>query len=189
MFKPWIGPEYEITRLLILGESAYSWSEDGEPQHPSPQHSKDTVEDSIDSFPDCTRFFAMISRALANEESPTQNRLQFVWNRVAFTNYISETVGVGARVRPTLTMWADAQRDFLADVSKLKPYPKRLIVLGKTLWSRMPNTQVFITDDVQGYRWDEHVMMCNALYHPAAGLSWRQLASVIHFTYEEEFRA
>ena len=29
MFKPWKGPQYETTRLLLLGESAYSWKEDG----------------------------------------------------------------------------------------------------------------------------------------------------------------
>lgn len=187
MFQPWIGREYDSTRLLILGESAYSWWEADELRHPSPQHSKITVGWAIDKFPNCGRFFAMVSRALADEENPTRDRLQFVWDRAAFTNYVSGTVGDGSRTRPTPTMWADAKRDFLPEVSKLAP--KRVIVLGTTMWGEMPETDIYITDDVQGYRLGGgEIMMCCAVNHPAGGLSWRKLASVIHFTYERELR-
>jgi hypothetical protein len=191
MFQPWKGREYDSTRLLILGESTYSWLEADERRHPSPQHSIETVRWAIDNFPNCGRFFAMVSRALANEENPTKDRLQYVWDRVAFTNYVSVTVSVtvedGPRTRPTPVMWADAKRDFLPEVSKLAP--KRVIVLGTTMWGEMPEADIYITDDVQGYRLgDGEIMMCCAVNHPAGGLSWRKLASVVHFTYEREFR-
>jgi hypothetical protein len=54
------------------------------------------------------------------------------------------------------------------------------------MWSNMPDTDIFITDDVQGYHVGGDVMMCWATNHPSGGLSWRQLAAVIHFTYERE---
>ncbi len=130
----------------------------------------------------------MVSRALANEETPTKDRLQFVWDRAAFTNYVSVTVGDGSRTRPIPAMWADAKRDFPAQVSKLAP--RRLIVLGITMWAMMPEADIYITDDVQGYRLNGgEIMMYCAVSHPAGRLSWRKLASVIHFTYEAQFRA
>jgi hypothetical protein len=191
MFQPWIGREYDGTRLLILGESAYSWWEADELQHPSPQYSIESVKWAIVNFPNCGRFFSMVSRALANEENPTKDSLQFVWDRAAFTNYVSVTVGDGSRTRPTPAMWADAKRDFLPQISKLlSPRPRRMIVLGTTMWAMMPDADIYITDEVQGYRLDDgEMMMCCAVNHPAGGLSWRKLASVIHFTYEREFRS
>jgi hypothetical protein len=113
----------------------------------------------------------MASRALANEESPTRDRLRSVWNRVAFTNYISDTVGDGAGTRPTPAMWEAAKQEFLPQLSKLHPNPKRLIVLGKDMWNAMPDTEIHITDDVQGYRLGDHVIICCALFHPARGLA------------------
>jgi hypothetical protein len=83
-------------------------------------------------------------------------------------------------------MWNDAKSDFLPAISKLKP--RRVIVLGTTMWGNMPEAHVYITDDVQGYRIDDEIMICCAVNHPAGGLSWRKLASVIHFTYERELR-
>jgi hypothetical protein len=44
MFEPWKGSKYENTRLLILGESAYSWWEADELQHPSSASIKNGVE-------------------------------------------------------------------------------------------------------------------------------------------------
>jgi hypothetical protein len=186
MYEPWVGLAYDRTRLLILGESAYSWWEDDEIHDPSPQHSTEMVRWAIDAFPNCGRFFVMVSRALANEQNPTREHLEFVWQRVAFTNYISVPVGSGSRIRPSGTMWADAERDFLLEIPKLRP--RRIIVLGMTMWAQMPDTQVYVTDVVQGYGLGDEVTMCRALNHPAGGLSWRELASAIHFTYETELR-
>lgn len=189
MYQPWIGQRYEVTRLMILGESAYSWWEADEQRHPSAQHSSEMVQWTIDNFPNCGQFLALVSRALANEERPTKDRLQSVWDRVAFTNYVSTTVGDGPRTRPTPEMWALAKAEFLSDLAmKLKPIPKRLVVLGKTMWSQMPDAPIFMSDDVQGYSLVDGVVMCWAVDHPAHSLSWQKLASLIHFTYEAELR-
>jgi hypothetical protein len=190
MFKPWIGSEYAATRLLILGESAYSWWEDDQLRHPSLSHSVECVRWAIHDFPNCGRFFGMVSRALAATENPDGNRLEAVWGRVAFTNYVSVTVGDGSRIPPASEMWKTAKREFLPGISNLfNPTPRRVVILGKTMWSKMPETDVFITDDVQGYTLADGVMMCWATCHPAGGLSWRELANIIHFTYERHLRA
>ena len=191
MFQPWIGSKYGKTRLLILGESAYSWFEDNEWQHPPLDHAIGSVGWAINNFPASGRFFAMVSRALANEESPTKDRLEAVWARVAFTNYISMTVGCGPRVRPTTEMWEEAKDSFLSDLTdqkKFPEYPRRVVVLGKTMWGKMPESHIYITDEVQGYRLAGDVVMCQAMDHPAGGLSWRKLASVLYFTYEQELK-
>lgn len=185
MFQPWVGREYDRTRLVILGESAYSWWVGDELRHPSPQHSIESVQWAIENFPNCGRFFGMMARALANAENPKKDHLQFVWDRVAFTNYVSGTIADSARTRPTRAMWADARRDFLPQLSKLAP--RRVIVLGTTMWAMMPEADIYIADDVQSYRLDSsEIVMCCAVNDPAGGLSWRKLASVIHFTYERE---
>jgi hypothetical protein len=67
--------------------------------------------------------------------------------------------------------------------------PKRLIVLGKDLWRKMPSTDRFVSEELQGYRLFDEMAMCFAVNSPSGGLSWRKLASVIYFTYEEELRA
>jgi hypothetical protein len=127
----------------------------------------------------------MVSRGLANEQNPTRDRLKFVWDRAAFTNYVSLTVGDGPRTRPKPAMWADAKRDFLPAVSKLAP--KGVFALGTKMWGMMPDADIYITDDVQGYRLGGgEIMMCCAMSHPAGGSSWRKLASATHFTYQLE---
>ncbi|HEV2303860.1 MAG TPA: hypothetical protein VGR91_20030 [Stellaceae bacterium] len=191
MFKPWIGQEYDTTRLLLLGESAYSWWEADEQRHPSPEHSIDMVEWAVDNFPHCGRFFAMLCRALANQQEPNKERLRSVWDRVGFTNYVSTTVLEGTRARPSPAQWREANKSFLPDLSEFfKVLPRRIIVLGKTMWGNMPDdTEVYPADDVQGYRVADNIVMCHAVDHPAGGLSWRRLAGVIHFTYQRELRA
>jgi hypothetical protein len=53
--KPWIGKEYVITQLLILGESAYSWVENGEIQHPTEGHEIGSVKWTIENFDQAAR--------------------------------------------------------------------------------------------------------------------------------------
>ena len=85
-------------------------------------------------------------------------------------------------------MWATAHKEFLPHLSNLEPTPKRVIVLGKRLWSAMPPTDSFVSEDLQGYRVADEMVMCLAVNHPAGGLSRRKLASVIYFTYQHELR-
>jgi len=70
MSEPWKGRHYEQHQLLLLGESAYSWMEDGEVTHPSPRHAVELVEEAIGEFP-TNPFMTKLSRALAAEEWPS----------------------------------------------------------------------------------------------------------------------
>ena len=131
----------------------------------------------------------MVSRGLANDRDPSEERLKYVWDRVAFTNYIAKSVGGGARISPTPKMWEDAKRDFPALLASFNPSPRRIIVLGTTMWDNMPPADIVFSDEVQGYRIaNGEVAVCWALNHPSHGLSWRQLSAAIHFTYERELQ-
>ena len=116
MYEPWIGTNYCDTGLLVLGESAYSWWEEDELRHPTPDHSLRAVTEVIANFDEATRFFKLITRALANEEQPSEGRVKSVWNRVAFSNYVDGTIGQGPRTRPSEEMWAAAKERFLKDL-------------------------------------------------------------------------
>jgi hypothetical protein len=180
----WRGNNYVETRLLLLGESAYSWIEGGEIIHPSERHAVELVEEVIERFPS-NRFMNSLSRALASEECPAKECLERVWARVAFTNYVSGTVGIGARIEPSAEMWQAARATFPDLLNALRP--KNIIVLGKRMWDEMPLTDIWLTDDVQAYKIsDSEIAMCWVLQHPSAGLSWRRLANIIDFACERK---
>lgn len=177
-WKPWIGRRFAELRLLLLGESAYSWLENGEVVHPSAEHSIGLVEELLAGKP--VKFMRTLSRGLTGEENPDAQRLQHVWDCVAFTNYVPGSVGEGAAIRPAPHMWDSATNLFPSLLAQLEP--RRIIVLGKTMWSKMPPSDIYFTDDVQGYRLPSGRMaMCWAVDHPR-GLSWRNLAAVIQFS-------
>jgi hypothetical protein len=82
-------------------------------------------------------------------------------------------------------MWQEAERGFPTLINHL--LPRNIIVLGKQLWGMMPETTVYLTDDVQGYKLENgETAMCWALPHPSAGLSWKRLAAVIKFACNRE---
>ena len=83
-------------------------------------------------------------------------------------------------------MWQKAKQAFPVLLDSMRP--KNIIVLGKEMWSMMPNADVWLTDDVQGYRLSNgEVAMCWAVNnHPSAGLSWSRLAAVIQFACERK---
>lgn len=81
-------------------------------------------------------------------------------------------------------MWADACRDFLPHLQKyLDPLPRVIFVLGKTMWSRMPSTDIYDSEEVQGYRIGDKVVTCIACFHPTARGSrfrWQHVGQVLH---------
>ncbi|SED40766.1 hypothetical protein SAMN05444161_3141 [Rhizobiales bacterium GAS191] len=82
-------------------------------------------------------------------------------------------------------MWERAGKGFQGLLDDLKP--NTIIVLGKTMWSLMPDADIYLTKDVQGYKTDGGGMaMCWAVEHPSAGLSWRRLAQLIAFATNRE---
>lgn len=182
MWDPWKGRDYEVARLLLLGESAYSWMQDGKEVHPTPWHSILTVEEAVTDFP-TTPFAIMLTRGVTGKANPTRQDREAGWARVAFTNYVPGTVGGAARIRPSLELWAQAKAEFPDLLRKLRP--KNVIVLGKTMWEMMPDTQLWLTADVQGYSLDDDSMaLCWAVPHPSAGLSWEWLAALVDYLCE-----
>ncbi len=180
--RPWRGRDYDTTRLLLLGESAYSWRDarTGEVRNPSGTHAIELVREALDRFETATAFVKVLTRGLAAEESPSAERIRAAWDGMAFINYVPGSVGDGARQRPSGEMWTLAKEAFPALLGDLTP--RTVVVLGKTMWGQMPECDLWLTDDVQGYRLQNgSVAMCWAINHPSAGLSWRRLADVIRF--------
>jgi hypothetical protein len=180
MVEVWHGKAYdEHHQLLLLGESAYSWLEDGDVVHPSTRHAVELVEEIIANFP-TNPFMTKLTRALAGTEWPTKEQIEATWSAAAFANYIDGTVGLGPRLRPTAEMWERAKLAFPQLLNGLKP--KNIVVLGKIMWDLMPEADVWLTDDVQGYRLgDGTFAVCWAINHPSAGLSWRRLSQLMAF--------
>lgn len=184
-FQPWKGDHYKETELLLLGQSAYSWPDEmNKLRHPTPDLPTIMVKEVLDNFRTVHAFPKMLSRGLAGEEEPSKELLRRVWRRVAFTNYVGGTTGKGPGKPPTSDMWKVAHDAFRPDIlNKLRP--RRIIVIGKVMWSKMPDTNVYMTDDVQGYLLEDgSVAVCWTL--PGRGLSWTRLADTIHFALGRE---
>ncbi len=184
---PWRGEDYGKSRLLLLGESAYSWDDKkGGHVNPSPSHSRDIVEWALAG--ERPRFMNMLTRGLANCLAPTAEQMKEAWAKVAFTNYIPGTVGLGREARPTEEQWRRAHDAFPALLADLAP--RTVIVLGKTMWNRMPETQFYVTEELQAYRLpDGSEAVCWAVRHPSRGLSWEKLAHVIAYAMRRELMA
>jgi hypothetical protein len=188
--EPWEGRNYQKTRLLLLGESAYSWMEDGEIVHPSSRHAHEAVEwllndpKAFGTFP----FMTKLSRGLAAEEWPSRERLRAVWSEAAFANYVPDSVGLGAGNRPSSEHWRKARAHWPHLLDRLRP--RVVIVLGKDLWRNMPEADFYLLDDVQAYRLSTgEWAMCWAINHPASrrnAPSWMRLAQFIKFARDRE---
>lgn len=185
MENRWVGSEYDAGRLLLLGESAYSWREEDDIVDPGPSHAENLVRGAISG--QRGRFMTMLTRALAKSDHPSTEQAQAAWDRAAFLNYVDGTVGIGARIRPTDEQWYAATQSFRQTLEELRP--KTIIVLGRALWSHMPDADIWLTDDVQGYRLsDRSVTMCWAVSHPSSsgGLSWSRLSDLIAFATDRQ---
>ena len=181
--KPWVGEEYQEEKLLILGESSYSWEKYGEVMIPSEDHCTQLVKWAIEDFEGCRadkmRFLVLVSRALCGTENPDSTQISRAWNEVAFVNFVPEPVQLGSR-RPTEAMWRKAAENFKPLLEELKP--KNTIVLGKESWSWLPSTDYYVTADVQGYRIqsENYISMCWVVKHPSRS-NWKQLSQTIKF--------
>jgi hypothetical protein len=180
--NPWIGEAYSLSRLLILGESAYSWIEDGELRHPSKNHPTEIVRWAIEDFENMGRaaFLKSVTRALANRDGPIRAERKKAWNSCAFTNYVAGTVGKGARKRPSKKALTGARKPFLNLIETIKP--QRIIVLGKDMWRSMPACAIYVTDDLQAYKLRNGALAWSlCVSHPAGrgSLDWASLSKVI----------
>jgi hypothetical protein len=180
----WKGARYDERRLLLLGESAYSWmDEEGIETDPSPRHAKELVERAIRG--DRARFMNLLTRGLVGvRDHLSPSEVNAAWSGVAFFNYIIGTVGLGPHVRPSQEQWNSAALAFPSRLAQLAP--RNVVVLGRTMWGRMPEAEHWLTDDVQGYRFPCGECVCWAVQHPSRGLSWQRLAQLLAFAERRE---
>jgi hypothetical protein len=172
-FEPWIGSEYQKTRLLILGESAYGWKEGMklEPSHPRVQ-----VQHWMENFGE-QPFFREIGRALCGKKSPDYEELERAWGRCAYTIFVQTSVGFGPRNRPTRAQWEHSQLLFPEILRSIDPLPRKVVVTGKTMWNNWfpPFDGPHLCDDLQAYRFEDgQLVWCLAVPHPRAGFNWER---------------
>ena len=142
-FKPWVGANYQDggrfgKRILVLGESHYQWDKNI-PLDREPNLTRDCVISQI-SDPgkyekESLAFWTKIVIAFLNRSPSDEDKHEF-WHSVAFFNTIQESVGFGARVRPTDLMWKNGCLAFGEVVSKY--CPEFIAVLGYEHWSNLP---------------------------------------------------
>jgi len=128
----------------------------------------------------------MLTRGLAGVWDPSPAEVRRAWSGVAFFNYIIGTVGLSPHVRPSQEQWNAAALAFPGRLGQLAPAPRNVVVLGKTMWGKMPDADYWLTDDVQGYRLPGGGCVCWAIPHPSRGLSWQRLAQVLAFAERRE---
>ncbi len=162
-YIPWVGANYDQHRLLVVSESAYTWKDGDEWIDPLPSHPTRSVLYNIENF-GLTTYFKAVNRALSGKESPTRDELQKVWNECAYTIFVQKTVGL-KEDRPSEEQWVEASTLIPDLLERLRP--AKMIVTGRTVWNRMPNTFFQISADVQAYKLqDDNLVWCLALPHP-----------------------
>lgn len=137
-FLPWVGEHYEASRygvrVLVLGESHYGTEDDF-----GPGFTQKVIRNC--AFKPGFRFFTMISNLLRGATgTATEAERRNAWQHVAFYNYIQAFVGDAGRIRPTRTMWKNAEPAFKEVVAELRP--DVIIVLGYGIWKHLPELPV-----------------------------------------------
>jgi hypothetical protein len=183
-YEPWLGERYAAAQTLILSESAYSWTEDGEILQPAPSHPTDCVEWAIERFDEVpgSSYFGKMTRALCGRQDPSRSERLDAWNYYAYSIYIPRTVGEGAASPKTTAMWAAAKPQFQSLIARLQP--RKIIVTGHEAWGKMPDECcAMLADNLQAYRLPSgKLAWCLAIAHPANrtnGFRWEEVAAQI----------
>ena len=179
MWQPWIGAKFEQKRILILGESCFDWlNDDGAEQICQPDHPITVVEGMRSDPRDGAATMHKLTRAICGVASPSIEHARERWDHFAFTNYVPTSVGLGAKRRPKQEDWDKAEAEWSGLLDLIRP--KLVLVLGRSLWGYMPETQVqSVSKNIQGYALTNGVAMCFAVQHPSFGPSWTKFAEWI----------
>jgi hypothetical protein len=90
-----------------------------------------------------------LTRPLTRRYAPTPGEVKNAWSKAAFDNYVTGIVGEGDRVRSSQAMWAAAHAGFHQILDEIGP--QTVVVVGLQGWATMPDADVWLTKDVQGY--------------------------------------
>ena len=189
-FRPWVGPNYaeglDGLRVLVLGESHYvkpEWDFGDEQTIRSIQDN--AIGDGKYAF------FTKAAKLILGrfDDLPHEVRIDF-WNRVAFYNFVQESVGLDPRMRPTAAMWEAAQPRFLEQLEVLKPHC--VVVLGKRIWQSLPvaSDQRMQPYEMKMYTTGQGTVVASYTNHPSwAGFSYAPVAPRIEALLKEARQA
>ncbi len=128
---PFIGEDYGLTpqlgtRIFVLGESHYNIN--GGPLHRA--FTRDVLRDGGQGH----GFFTKVVGCFYGR-TPTPEMRRGFWRTVVFYNFVQESVGNGARIRPTPDMWAQGAPALHEVLTLCRP--GFVLVLGKELWANL----------------------------------------------------
>src|SRR5271157_970114 len=149
-YAPWIGRNYKQTRVLLMSESAYSWTDNGRLRHPPQNHPIKSVEWAIDHFGD-VRYFKRVTQAICHKREPSRAERTSAWAKYAYWIYIPDSIGEGPGGRRKREMWEAGARNFKRLVERLTPKPEKVIITSLSVWKNMPESDVHLTDTLQAY--------------------------------------
>lgn len=170
-FWPWRGNTYGAgsqwkLRVMVLGESHYGTN----------SRQSLTIDCVTDIIPGDWRhpFWTKVASLFCGPTPAAQRAAEF-WNSVLFYNYIQELVGEGPGGRRSRQMWQRGAAGFLEVVTYYEP--DFLLVLGKTLWSQLPEKghsgpEIRLPDDRSRETWvyphGSGAALAVAINHPAS---------------------
>jgi len=136
-FNPWIGDNYSEAsfgkKVLVLGESHYDWDQDISIDR-LPTVTNEVIGEQLDGKY-TKAFWTHIAVTFLNK-LPTLNDKREFWHAISFYNFVQQSAGMGARVRPSLEMFKASEPAFFEVLDSLKP--EVVVVLGYELWRHLP---------------------------------------------------
>ena len=176
-FRPWApqagAPLFLGLRLLLLGESHY---DDWEPGERGAEEAADVTAWVVERHAlgvRRRRFFGNVFEAVTGDcWSEGSQEVRRFWQGVWFYNFIQDFVGPDWSCRPTGAMFRQSAPAFFEVLNEIRP--DAVLVLGKTLWSQMPDADLVATD-AEGlsykYQWIGGDAQAACTRHPSRGFS------------------
>lgn len=129
----WVGKHYaegwDGIRVLVLGESSY-----GTVATPPRVLIEHYLASSARWHNTYTRFLKILT---GQTVAPDREQRKNLWDRLAFTNYLTSAAGSKAGDRPSKTQWGDSLPNFVRFLGWLNPTPTVVIVWGMSLWNAL----------------------------------------------------
>lgn len=143
-FLPYVGDSYGIgidgMKVLLLGESHYIADEDSINKAGGIRFYTRYI------FDDCAHdgsrawgaFFRRLDALVARKAGPSDEEAAEGWRHVAYANFVQESVGSAARVRPSADGWGSGRRAFPHLLSILSP--DVILVMGRQAFNQTPDS-------------------------------------------------
>lgn len=179
-FTPWVGNNYLRApfgkRILILGESHYQ-PKGHDSINDSTGYTNIVIREQLDGSY-TKSFWTHIAVTFLNKSPSLDDKREF-WHGVSFCNYVQQSVGVGARVRPSSDMFEASAPAFFELLESLRP--QVMVVLGYELWRNLPKAfsdeQTIETHagpiNTRSYSYSDGTSIACSIKHPSSGFNGR----------------